>query len=59
MTQYQYDTIMKLIVNGAPALANELCSSLADVVNERNDFKAKLEKIKSDAENAKNENKEE
>lgn len=59
MTQYQYDTIMKLIVNGAPVLANELCRSLADIVNERNDFKAQLEKIKSDAENAKDENKEE
>lgn len=36
MTQYQYDTIMKVIVNGAPALSNELCEALAEVVSELN-----------------------
>lgn len=45
MTQFQYDVIVKTICNGAPALADELCTSLAEVVNERNEFKKKLDLI--------------
>lgn len=39
MTQYQYDTIVKIIVNGAPALSNELCEALAEVVSELNELR--------------------
>ena len=45
MTQFQYDVIIKTICNGAPALADELCTSLAEVVNERNEFKNRLDEI--------------
>lgn len=45
MTQFQYDIIVKTICNGASALADELCTSLAEVVNERNEFKKKLDLI--------------
>ena len=46
MTQYQYDTIMKVISNGAPALANELCESIASVVRENIMLKDELSKLK-------------
>ena len=50
MTQYQYDTIIKLIMNGAPALSDDLCFSFAELVNERNKFKDELDKLKSNEE---------
>ena len=50
MTQFQYDTIMKIICNGAPALADELCQSFADIINERNAFKKELDEIKNNKE---------
>ena len=43
MTQYQFDTIMKVIENGAPALANELCNSLNDLVNNYNALRKEKE----------------
>ena len=36
MTQLQFDVICKLIENGAPALANELCGALNDLVVDYN-----------------------
>lgn len=33
MTQVQYETIVKIIENGAPALAAELVTALSSVVN--------------------------
>ena len=36
MTQFQFDVICKLIENGAPALANELCGALNDLVVDYN-----------------------
>lgn len=33
MTQVQYETIVKIIENGAPALATELVIALSSVVN--------------------------
>lgn len=36
MTQFQFDMIIKVIERGAPALADELCTSLNDLVNAYN-----------------------
>ena len=44
MNQYQFDTIMKVIENGAPALANELCGSLNDLVNDYNALREEKDK---------------
>lgn len=46
MTQFQYDAIMKVICSGAPALADELCQSLANLVQENNALKNELNEIK-------------
>ncbi len=46
MNQYQYDTIIKLIANGAPALAEELCNAFADVITERNRLRIELDELK-------------
>lgn len=43
MTQVQFDTIIKVIENGAPALANELCNSLNDLVNNYNTLRKEKE----------------
>jgi hypothetical protein len=58
MTQFEFDVIVKLVENGAPALARELCGSLNDLVIEYNQMKQELamrnkaadEAIKADAE---------
>jgi hypothetical protein len=58
MTQFEFDVIVKLVENGAPALARELCGSLNDLVIEYNQMKQELamrnkaaaEEIKADAE---------
>lgn len=42
MTQLEFDVIMKLIENGAPALAHELCGSLNDLVNDYNKLRTEL-----------------
>lgn len=42
MTQFEFDVIVKLIENGAPALAHELCGSLNDLVVEYNQIKQDL-----------------
>ena len=34
MTQFQFETIVRIIKSGAPALANELCEALVNVVEE-------------------------
>ena len=47
MTQYQFDTIMKVIENGAPALASELCNSLNDLVNDYNALRKEKENEKN------------
>ena len=36
MNQFQFDAIVKIVESGAPALANELCNSLNDLVNDYN-----------------------
>ena len=58
MTQFEFDVIVKLVENGAPVLARELCGSLNDLVIEYNQMKQELamrnnaaaEEIKADAE---------
>lgn len=45
MTQYQYDTIIRIVENGAPALAQELCSSLSQLVNERNELVERVKEL--------------
>lgn len=42
MTQFEFDVIIKLIENGAPALARELCGSLNNLVNDYNKLRAEL-----------------
>ena len=52
MTQYQFDTIVKVLESGAPALANELANSLNDLVVERNNLAEENAKLKQDLEDA-------
>ena len=42
MTQFEFDVIVKLIENGAPALARELCGSLNNLVVDYNKTKQEL-----------------
>lgn len=47
MNQQQFDVIIAIIRNGAPALANELVESFIKLVNERNELKRKLEELET------------
>ena len=47
MTQLQFEMICKIIETGAPALAEELCNSLNDLVVERNNLAQEVEVLKS------------
>lgn len=47
MTQFQFEVICKVIESGAPALSNELCSSLNDLVVDRNQLAKQVEDLKS------------
>lgn len=47
MTQLQFEVICKIIENGAPALANELCNALNDLVIDRNNLAKEVEALKS------------
>ena len=49
MTQQQFEIICKIIENGAPALANELCNSLNDLVIDRNNLAKQLKEIQDSA----------
>jgi hypothetical protein len=40
VTQWHFDTIIKLIQNGAPAIAPELCEAFAGLVNHYNELTA-------------------
>lgn len=46
MTQFQYDAIVKIICSGAPALADELCRCLADLINENSEIKKEIKELK-------------
>lgn len=46
MTQLQYDMIVKVIQNGAPALAEELISALGALITSYQELKAEREQEK-------------
>lgn len=52
MNQLQFEMIMKIIQNGAPALADELCNALGNLVNDRNHLAEENEKLKKEKEDA-------
>ena len=45
MNQQQFDVIIAIIRNGAPALANELVEAMINLINENNELKKKIENI--------------
>jgi len=47
MTQFQFDLICKIIENGAPALANELCNSLDALVKAYTECMTENEQLKA------------
>lgn len=49
MTQFQFDMICKVIEGGAPALTNELCGALANLVQSYNKVTAENEQLKTQA----------
>lgn len=52
MTQFQFDMICKVIENGAPAVADELCGALNDLVVNYNHAVNELRSIKEAAQEA-------
>jgi hypothetical protein len=46
MNQFQFDLICKIIASGAPALANELCGALDNLVQSYNITVKELEQLK-------------
>ncbi len=47
MTQFQFDIICKIIEQGAPALADELCNALDSFVRDHNALAAENEQLKT------------
>lgn len=47
MTQFQFDMICKIIEQGAPALAAELCNALDSFVRDRNALATENEQLKT------------
>lgn len=56
MTQFQFDMICKIIESGAPALANELCNSLNDLVVDYNKLNERIQSIQETDVESKDEN---
>ena len=50
MTQFQFELICKIIENGAPALAGELCGALDSLMKEYNALVAELDERNKDSE---------
>ena len=48
MTQFQFEMICKILENGAPVLAVELCTALNTLVQERNAFAQENEQLKKE-----------
>lgn len=46
MKQYTYDTIIKIVSYGAPALANELCGELQETIIENNTLRNEVDTLK-------------
>jgi cell shape-determining protein MreC len=53
MTQFQFDVLCKVIENGAPALANELCSAVSTLVQSYNKLAEENERLKAELEESK------
>jgi cell shape-determining protein MreC len=53
MTQFQFDVLCKVIENGAPALANELCSAVSNLVQSYNKLAEENERLKAEPEESK------
>jgi hypothetical protein len=47
MTHFQFELICKIIESGAPALANELCGALANLVQSYNTVVVENEQLKT------------
>lgn len=47
MSEIQFQMIVKIISNGAPALAEELCGAIANVLDENLLLKAEVERLKA------------
>lgn len=45
MTQFQYDAIMKILQNGAPALCQELAQSVSQVITDNNTLTKEKEEL--------------
>ena len=45
MTQFQFETIVRIIKSGAPALANELCEALVNVVEENATLRKRVNEL--------------
>jgi len=56
MTQFQFDMICKIIQNGAPVLANELCGALNDLVVDYNKLVERIQSIQETDVESKDEN---
>ena len=54
MTQFQFELICKSLQSGVPALADELCDSLNDLVVDRNQLAAKVEEFEKSKTNKEN-----
>lgn len=52
MNQQQFDVIVAIIRNGAPALANELVEAMINIINENNELKKKIENITAEQSDA-------
>jgi hypothetical protein len=45
MTQFQFDTIIRIIQSGAPALAKELCEAMVNLVEAKQNLERKVEDL--------------
>ncbi len=45
MTQFQYDAIMKILQNGAPALCQELAQSISQVITDNSTLAKEKEEL--------------
>ncbi len=56
MTQLQFDMICRIVQSGAPALANELCGALNDIVVDYNNLVEQIRSIQETDDESKDEN---
>jgi hypothetical protein len=53
MNQWMYDTMVAIIQNGAPALANQLIDGLQSLIKDRQEKSKKLEALEKEVEDLK------